>query len=58
MWKRIKYRDKFTILAEEAKIIIYNLILYLWHKYGDEVLLYFTEEVKQEVKEDKWDKEK
>ena len=36
---------------------MYNLILYLQHKFGDEVLLYFMEVAKQEVKEDEQDEE-
>ena len=32
-----------------------NLIPYLYHQYRDEILLYFTEEAKQEVLEDRWD---
>ena len=42
-------------LVEEAKLMIYNLILFLHHKYGGKVLIYFTEEVKAETKGDKWD---
>lgn len=37
--------------------MMYNLILYLQHKFGDEVLLYFMEVAKQEVKEDEQDEE-
>lgn len=36
---------------------MYNLILYLQHKFGDEVLLYFMEVAKQEAKEDEQDEE-
>ena len=34
--------------------MIYNLIPYLKHKYGKEILLYFIEEVKVEAIEDRW----
>ena len=42
-------------MAEEAEIILKNLILYFQYKYGEEVLLYFTESVKKEAQEDNWD---
>ena len=34
-----------------------NLILFLIHKYGEKVLLYFIKEAKQELLEDRWDEE-
>ena len=41
-------------LADEAELMIHNLILYLRYKHDNKVLLYFTKEAKQEVKEDGW----
>ena len=35
--------------------MIHNLMPYLRHKHGDDVLLYFAEEAKEEALEDKWD---
>ena len=40
-------------LVEEAKLIIQNLLTFLQHKYGNNVLLYFTEEAKEDAKDDK-----
>ena len=56
----MRYRENFTFLfipqlVQEAEIMMNNLIPFLKHKYGEEVLLYFTEEVKQEALEDRWD---
>ena len=32
-----------------------NLLIYLRHKYSDDILLYFTKEAKEEVKDNKQD---
>ena len=42
-------------LAEEARIMMGNLIPYLRHKYKDGVLDYFREEDKMDAKDDTWD---
>ena len=60
-WNKIRYYREFTYLflpylVDKAELIIHNLLLYLRHKYGDKVLLYFVEEAKAEAKEDRWDK--
>ena len=48
------YRGEFAYtymphLAKEAKIMMQNLLTFLWYKYRDDVLLYFTKEVKEEA---------
>ena len=42
-------------LAKEAKIMLNNLIPFLQHKYVDEILQYFTETIKKETKDNRWD---
>ena len=42
-------------LADEAELMMQNLLIFLRHKYGDNILLYFLEEAKEEVSGDKWD---
>ena len=49
IWERMRYRGEYTFLfilylAEEAKIMMYNLILYMCYKYRNEVLRFFIEE--------------
>ena len=44
-------------LAEEAALMMSNLIPFLRYKYGDGVLHYFTAEAKAAASEDKWDPE-
>ena len=36
--------------------MIHNLILFIWYKYRDKILLYFTEEAKSNAKDNSWDK--
>ena len=42
-------------LAEEARIMMGNLIPYLRHKHGDGVMDYFLTDAKNEAKDDIWD---
>ena len=56
-WNRIRYKGEYTFLfmlqlVKEAALIICSLILYLYHKYRDEVLRYFTNEALEATKED------
>jgi len=49
------YRGDFTVLymphlAEEAEIMLNNLIPFLQHKYSNEVSLYFTKTAKMKLK--------
>ena len=58
----MRYHRDYTILymlhmAEEAELMLNNLIPYLQYEYGDEVLEYFTEAAKKEAKDYCWDKE-
>ena len=59
-WSKILYKGDFTYLVmphieEEADLMMSNLLPYLRHIYGDEVLPYFTAEAKEVSMEDKWD---
>ena len=61
-WNRMNYRGDFTVLfilhlTEEAEIMMNNLILYFVHEFGEEALLYFTNEEKKDAKDDNWDME-
>ena len=52
------HRGEYTILymphiASEAELILNNLLPYLLHEYGEEVLMLFTEDTKKEAKDDK-----
>ena len=40
-------------LAEEAELMMQNLLTYLRHIHKDDILLYFTEEANKDVKDDK-----
>ena len=56
-WDRMQYRGEYNFLfisqlVEEVELIMYNLILFLHHKYRDEVLQYFTNKVLKAAKED------
>jgi hypothetical protein len=58
-WSHMSYwRDFIYIymphLADEAEIMMQNLLTFLRHKYGDDILLYFTKEAKEEAQGDKW----
>ena len=57
----MRYRGKFIVLymphvVTEVELILNNLIPYLKHEYGEEVLEYFTKAAKKEASEDYWDK--
>ena len=52
------YRGEFTYLyllylAEEVELMMKNLITYLKHQHGEEVLLYFIDMAKEKVEGDK-----
>ena len=54
----MQYRRDFTILyipylVEEVEIILNNLIPYFVYTYRNDALLYFTESVKKEAKDNK-----
>jgi len=36
-------------LADKAELIMQNLLIFLRHKHGDNILLYFLEEAKEET---------
>ena len=44
-------------LTKEVEIMLKDLILSFNYKYGEEVLLYFTDPANKEAQEDNWDKE-
>ena len=44
-------------VASELELMLNNLLPYLQHEYGDEVLILFTEEAKKEAKDNQWGKE-
>ena len=55
------YRGDFTFLylphlAQEAELMMKNLLVYLHHQQGDDILLYFIDTAKEEAQEDKWDR--
>ena len=59
-WKMMRSRGDFTFLymphlAEEARIMMGNLIPYLRWKHSDLVLDYFLETAKADAKDNKWD---
>ena len=59
-WDKILWKGDYTYLVmpqieEEAKLMMNNLLPYLRHEYGDGVLAYFTSEIKELSKDDKWD---
>jgi hypothetical protein len=57
-WRSIKVEYTFLFmleLAEEAKLIMHNLIPYLRYKYGNEILGYFINKAFEAAKEDSWD---
>ena len=59
-WKQMRSRGDYTFLymphlAEEARIMMGNLIPYLCWKHTDAVLDYFLEESKADAHEGKWD---
>ena len=59
-WSKILYKGDFTYLVmphieEEADLMMSNLLPYLRHIYGDDILPYFTAEAKEVSMEDKWD---
>lgn len=59
-WSRFLYKGDFTYLVmlyieKEANLMMSNLLPYLPHVYGDDVLPYFTSEAKETSIEDKWD---
>ena len=61
-WKKFSSRGDYTFLymphlAEEARIMMGNLIPYLRFKHGDGVLDYFLEEDRIDAKDDTWDDE-
>ena len=61
-WNKMHYRGEFTFLfmlqlAQEAEIMMNNLIPYLKHQNGEKVLRYVIEEAKQEAEKDGWNKE-
>ena len=56
----MRYRGDFTVLyiphvATKAELMLNNLIPYLKHEYGDNVLEFFIEAVKKEASKDNWD---
>ena len=59
-WTKAQFRGDYTYLVmphleEEAELMMQNLLPYMRHVYGDEVLPYFTSSVIAIAKDDKWD---
>ena len=59
-WEKIRWKGDYTYLVmpqleEEADLMMNNLLPYLRHEYGDEVMDYFTSDAKEIAKDDKWD---
>ena len=55
---RMRYRGDFTFLylphlAQEAELMMKNLLVYLHYQWGDDILLYFTDTAKEEAQGDK-----
>ena len=59
-WQKVLYKGDYTYLVmphleEEAELMMHNLLPYMRHVYGDDVLPYFTSTVKEIAKDDRWD---
>ena len=59
-WNRMRYRGEFTFLymphlADEAELMMKNLLTYLQHQHGDQIYNYFTTEARGDLEGDKWD---
>ena len=60
IWQKALFKGDFTYLVmphleEEAELMMNNLLPYLRHVYGDDILPYFTSATKDIALDDKWD---
>ena len=54
----MRYQEEYAFLyiahiAEEAKLMMNNLLTYLYHNQGDSIYKYFTDSARKEMKGDR-----